>query len=463
MKCRHFFSLLFLITCSFVVSCKKTSFTDSPNALLLLSADTLHFDTVFATAGSITQSFKIFNANDQKLRISNIELAGGSSSVFKLNVDGSPGVSFSNIEIAPNDSIYVFVTVNINPNNNNNPFLINDSIGINYNGNETFVQLDVYGQNAHFLNNVVITKDTTWSNDLPFVILGSLNIQEGKTLIVEKGAKVYCHAAAAITVAGTLKANGEKYDSSRVIFRNDRLDDYYKDLPGSWGGIVFTETSKNNELTYTSILNATNAVTVNNPSSNGNPKLVLQQVIISNASNDGITAVYSSINATNCLISNCGENINIVAGGNYNFNHCTVASYSNLFINHQYPVLSITDADDNNQSFPLTANFINSIFYGDDGIVTDEINIQQSGSNIFDVNFENILYKGNNPPSNFTNSIQNQDPGFIAIDTYNNIYDFHLQGVSPCINSGKNSTVSIDLDGNTRDANPDIGCYEYHP
>jgi len=234
--------------------------------------ETSDFDTVFATAGSITQSFKIFNANDQKLRISNIELAGGSSSVFKLNVDGSPGVSFSNIEIAPNDSIYVFVTVNINPNNNNNPFLINDSIGINYNGNETFVQLDVYGQNAHFLNNVVITKDTTWSNDLPFVILGSLNIQEGKTLIVEKGAKVYCHAAAAITVAGTLKANGEKYDSSRVIFRNDRLDDYYKDLPGSWGGIVFTETSKNNELTYTSILNATNAVTVNNPS-NGNPKL----------------------------------------------------------------------------------------------------------------------------------------------------------------------------------------------
>ena len=98
-----------------------------------------------------------------------------------------------------------------------------------------------------------------------------------------------------------------------------------------------------------------------------------------------------------------------------------------------------------------------------DGIVTDEIDIQQSSSNIFDVNFENILYKGNNPPPNFTNSIQNQEPGFITIDTYNNIYDFHLQGISPCINSGKNSTVSIDLDGNTRDANPDIGCYEYHP
>ena len=51
----------------FMVSCKKDSFISSSDARLSLSADTLKYDTVFTTTGSITKSFKIFNDNDQKL------------------------------------------------------------------------------------------------------------------------------------------------------------------------------------------------------------------------------------------------------------------------------------------------------------------------------------------------------------------------------------------------------------
>jgi hypothetical protein len=458
-------SLIFvLITAigSFFIACKKTTFTDSPNALLFTSVDILHFDTVFTSVGSITQSFKIFNANDQKLRISNIELAGGGTSVFKINVDGATGTSFSNIEIAPNDSIYVFVAATIDPNNNTNPFLIQDSIKIEYNTNETFIQLDAYGQNANFLNNAIVTKDTVWSNELPFVIIGGLTVQEGNTLTINKGTKVYCHAGSTITVNGTLKAVGEKYDSTKIIFRNDRLDDYYKDLPASWQGLLFTENSINNELAFASILNATNAVVVRNPSLNSNPKLKIEQSIIDNASGVGLYGIYSSIDAVNCLISNCTENIKIVAGGDYDFNHCTVASYSNNFLTHNSPVLSITDVDDNNQSFPLTAAFTNSIFFGDDGIVTDEISVQQTGD-IFNVKFEYVLYKGNASNADFSNSIQDQDPLFVNIDAFNNVFDFHLQNVSPCVNTGKHTPVTIDLEGNERDETPDMGCYEYKP
>ncbi|HXL57670.1 MAG TPA: hypothetical protein VN958_15520, partial [Chitinophagaceae bacterium] len=111
------FHLLFIIIAltGFIISCKKESFITSTDALLFTSADTLHFDTIFTGTGSITQSFKIYNPNDQKLLLSRIEIAGGNTSVFKLNVDGAPGTSFSNIEIAPNDSIYVFVAASINP------------------------------------------------------------------------------------------------------------------------------------------------------------------------------------------------------------------------------------------------------------------------------------------------------------------------------------------------------------
>lgn len=463
MKSKRTSFLLFITLCFIALSCEKTSYTNSPDAFLLTSADTLHFDTVFTTVGSVTQSFKIFNSNDQKLRISNIELEGGSGSVFKMNVDGTAGTSFSNIEIAPADSIYVFVAVYIDPNNNNNPFLLQDSIRITYNTNETFVQLDAYGQNAYFLNNESATKDTTWKNELPIVILGDFTVREANTLIIEKGTKVYCHAGAGITINGTLKAIGDKYDSTRITFRNDRLDDYYKDLPASWQGLTFTGSSINNELSFISVLNARDAIVVQNPSSNNNPKLRMQQCIVDNASGTGISAMNSSIDAVNCLISNCGANIKFMAGGHYDFNHCTVAAYSNLFIAHDQPVLSISDIDENNQSFPLAAHFTNSIFYGDDGMITDEISIQQAGNNEFIVNFENVLYKGNEGAANFANCIQNQDPDFAIINANENIFNFHLQDISPCINTGKHAGINIDLDGNGRDTDPDIGCYEYLP
>ncbi|HXS56850.1 MAG TPA: hypothetical protein VN726_12055, partial [Hanamia sp.] len=57
---------LFLIFFSAILffSCKKESFTTSGDARLYTSADTLAFDTVFTSAGSVTQLFKIFNDND---------------------------------------------------------------------------------------------------------------------------------------------------------------------------------------------------------------------------------------------------------------------------------------------------------------------------------------------------------------------------------------------------------------
>src|SRR4028119_1996995 len=96
------FVLMFIAA---AVSCSKTSFITSPDASVNFSADTLHFDTVFTTTGSVTKTVKIFNLNDQKLRLSNVKLMGGTASAFKLNVDGTPGVTFPNIELQPNDSI----------------------------------------------------------------------------------------------------------------------------------------------------------------------------------------------------------------------------------------------------------------------------------------------------------------------------------------------------------------------
>src|SRR5664279_688030 len=94
-----------------IFSCKKESFITSPQANLHTSADTIFYDTVFTSVGSITQSFKIFNANNQKLRLSQVKLSGGSSSAFTMNVDGTSATEADDVEINANDSIYVFVQV----------------------------------------------------------------------------------------------------------------------------------------------------------------------------------------------------------------------------------------------------------------------------------------------------------------------------------------------------------------
>ena len=157
----------------FFLSCKKDSFISSPDALLITSADSLKFDTVFTSVGSVTRSLKINNPNGQRLLINSLQLAGGNTSAFTININGNPVSSITDISIDAGDSIYVFVTVNINPNTANLAFIVRDSVQISYNGNNRFVQLEAFGQNANFLRNRVIRGNITWTNQLPYVILAA--------------------------------------------------------------------------------------------------------------------------------------------------------------------------------------------------------------------------------------------------------------------------------------------------
>jgi hypothetical protein len=458
--CAAIFSLL-------IFSCKKTGFINSPNAVIGFSADTLKFDTVFVTAGSVYQSFKIMNNNDKKLRLSSVRLAGGSTSAFKVNVDGTSGSSFTDVDINANDSIYVFVQVNINPSAANLPFVIRDSILFNYNGNSHYIQLEAWGKNAHFFRNRIIAANETWNNDLPYVILGSLTVNANQTLTINNGCRVYLHADAPFLVNGTLQVNGQKDSANRVYFRGDRLDDPYKDYPAAWPGIYFYTSSKNNLLNYAVIKNAYQAIALQDPATNANPKLTLNQCIIDNAYDAGILSLNSSLRAVNCLVSNCGKNIFLAEGGNYQFIHCTAASYSNYFIEHKNPVLLLSNYITVNNSplvADLNAQFTNCIFWGDGGLVTDEVLTARNTGATFNVIVNNALWKVQSAPANITASqvISNQSPGFDSIDISHHYYDFHLLSGSPAIDKGVNAGITIDLDGKLRLVGtlPDLGAYE---
>ncbi|MBK8609770.1 MAG: hypothetical protein IPL84_07425 [Chitinophagaceae bacterium] len=460
------FCLLLMAGSVLINSCKKDSFISSEFALLNVTTDTLKYDTVFTTTGSITKFFKIINENNQKLRLSKIKLMGGAGSAYKMNVDGAAVNEFNDLDIEATDSIYVFVSVNINPNAANLPFIVSDSILINYNGNNRFVQLQAFGQNANFLRNRVITGNVVWTNTLPYVILGSIRIDTTASLTILPGCKIYSHADAPFIVDGNLTVNGTYAD--RVVFTGDRLDEGYKDLPASWPGIYFRGSSQNNILTYAIIKNAYQAVVSEKPSVNANPKLILHQCIIDNAYDAGIYCVNSSLQADNSLISNCGSNIILSYGGNYNLTHCTVAAYSTNFIIHENPALVVnnfTEQAAGTLTADLNAVFRNNIFWGDEGITESEVSVNKQGTTTFTVLFEKNIYRGLADPANSTLSgnILNVNPGFDSIDVFKGIFDFRITKnlVAPGINAGTATGFVKDLDNNNRNVGlPDLGCYE---
>jgi hypothetical protein len=260
--------------------------------------------------------------------------------------------------------------------------------------------------------------------------------------------------------------NGLKDTIDRVYFRGDRLDDPYKDYPASWPGIFFQTGSKDNVLNFAVIKNAYQAIGMQDPSPNANPKLTLNESVIDNAYDAGIISLNSSLRARNCLVSNSGKNILLAKGGDYQFIHCTVVAYSNSFIEHRDPVLFVSNyitVNNNPVTSNLNALFQNCIFWGENGIVDNEVVVSKSGATTFNVNFDYNLWKVQTTPANITSNqiINNLAPQFDSVNSFKNYYDFRLKASSPAINKGVNAGVVIDLDGKPRPVGlPDLGCFE---
>ena len=143
----------FLVACCLLFwgtlsSCNKQVLLSKSN--LTFSTDTLVFDTVFTTVGSTTKSFKIYNPDQRSLKIEEIELMGGENSVYRINVDGTPGALHTDLLLEAKDSLFVFVEVTLQVNNTTNPLIIEDSVRFRTNGKDQYVKLAAWGQDAYF-------------------------------------------------------------------------------------------------------------------------------------------------------------------------------------------------------------------------------------------------------------------------------------------------------------------------
>jgi len=450
-----------------ISSCKKDQLITDSSAKLEFSLDTVVFDTVFTTVGSTTHQLKVFNRNSQTILISSIRIAGGSGSQFRINVDGLSGSSFTEIEIPGKDSIYIFIEVTINPTAGVLPFIVKDSIIFETNGNIQGVDLVVWGQDAHFFNSSIIC-DMTWVNDKPYVIYNSILVDSGCTLTIEPGVNVYSHTNSAIYVYGTLIVNGS--NNEHVIFQGDRTEVFYEEVAGQWLGIFLLRGSSNNFIDHANIKNAFYGVSLGSSSSSdlntftfaNAPDALIRRSVIHNMLYTGIFGFLSFINVENTLLYNCGQhNAHLAFGGVYNFNHVTMANYTNSVVDHSDAILEIGNFAESSQghfSADVDATFTNCII---DGSLEDELVYDDDHIAAFNYQFNNCLLrtKKSTSDTDYTFIIRNEDPIYILSSEFN----FHISSNSPARDAGVATTVLDDIEENLRTGFPDIGAYEYTP
>ncbi len=483
--------LLALVLILLQTACRDDSFFDGTTELSF-STDTLRFDTVFTELGSATRFVRIFNEESKQLLIENITLEGGSESFFRMNVDGVPGNAFTDVVIPPRDSLYIFVEVTIDPDNplTSSPFIIEDKILMNLGGQEQFVQLEAWGQNANYIPAIneagAITQlpcqggQTVWDDPKPYVVYGILFIDDC-TLTIAPGTQIYVHGGVVsdeelgvyndglllVGPNGSIHAQGTVEDT--IVFQGDRLEESFQDDSGQWQGLRFLEESEDNIFDYTTIKNSIFGMWLDSLA-----EAKVDHSRIMNTSNAGLINIHSKMEMNNSLIhSNGGPAVQCIYGGEYEFNYCTFASYGNdveaFWLNNflcRDPLQLCFEFSVN----PLNAEITNSIIVGsqDDELILDDITFGAPGN--FNYQFTNSIVRVDelldSIPNFFDNCIDcininssDNDTLFVDLD----IQDYHLDTMSVAENRAiPLSNLTDDLDAKPRDAvSPDIGCYEF--
>ena len=103
--------------------------------------------------------------------------------------------------------------------------------------------------------------------------------------------------------------------------------------------------------------------------------------------------VLSTITATNCLFSNCGEYAVLGFGGTFNLNFCTFANYTPAFRRETSSLTftnQLADASGALQKFRLVINLTNSIVWGS---YEDELFLQNNADPNYTFNIRNTLLR----------------------------------------------------------------------
>lgn len=467
-----------------LTSCRRDDYYEGNDIELRFSTDTLRFDTVFTKVGSTTRIIKVYNPENQPVKVG-FSIENPDQSIFRFNVEGVKGPIAKEIEINGNDSIYVFVEVTINPDLpvSSSPFIIEDKLAVDINGNRQWIFLEAFGQNANYIpgiNKGAVSLlscnlgEIIWNDPKPYVIYGVLYIDSCR-LMLPAGTKIYVHGGIVrnpetiyndglIICLQNGKIISKGSVDNPVIIQGDRLEPSYADVKSQWVGILFAPLSRGNILEHTTIKNSIIGIQVDSLA-----QVKMDACKIYNTGNAGIIGRHGTITADNCLIyNNDGQGISLRHGGSYQFQYCTIGSYvgrsealsMNNYYCYEFPCQKVFVN-------PLDALFVNCIFGGGGD---DEIGIDYAGdrSTLF-YKFENCVVKVDKLLDT------NKHPDFFnyCMDCYQHKFgeklflnhsknDYRLDTMSVAIGKARPIFIKQDIDGKQRKSiAPDPGCFEF--
>lgn len=438
---------------------------------LSFSADTVKMDTVFTGIASASAWFMVYNTNDVGLRFDAV-MGGGADSPFRINLDGQGGSQITELEIPAGDSLFCFISVNIPQTGSPELFHAFDSIRfVLENGNIQCVRLSAYGQNAVILRGRRIESDTTLTAHLPYIVYDSLFVAPGAELRLAPGARLYFHSGAGLDVAGRLVAEGKP--DSIILMRGDRLDLLLDELPydltaGTWQGVRLRSDSYDNVFSYCDIHGGDFGIKADS-ATDDRLKFSLHSSVVHNVSGTCLEATGCRIDVANSQISNAGESCVDIAGGESDFNFCTIASFSVWKMGVQAVLIS---AARNEKTVPFNrARFSNCIITGrhDDefiSIIPDSIkNIDSYSvshslvmtSDTLDRHFHKVLFDNHdNSTGGAANFRENSRIGYRSV--------YRLDSLSRARGIADSTSVDwpVDLAGVLRPpVGADAGCYQF--
>ncbi len=131
-----FFSLLagLLAISATLTSCIQDAVSTSAADQPTFSTDTVWMGSLLTLGPSPTSRFIVYNRHDKIMNISDIAFRDDEAGQFRINVDGMSGRRFSNVEIRPNDSIFVFVEATLAENGQDLPVNVLAHIDFRVNG-----------------------------------------------------------------------------------------------------------------------------------------------------------------------------------------------------------------------------------------------------------------------------------------------------------------------------------------
>ena len=502
---RFLISILAVVCILCWSSCRKDFEYRETEGRLEFSKDTVFLDTVFTNISSSTYSLKVYNRTGDDIIIPTVALAQGTSSNYRLNVDGEAGQVFNDVILMAKDSLFIFIETTFDISQiNQNQFLYTDFIQfrgrtslqevplvtlikdavflfpseLSDGSKETIViGVDEDGNEIRVEGFVLSDEQLNFTSEKPYVIYGYAAVDENRILMVDPGARIHFHQdsglligdGASIQVNGMLSTDQDLLENE-VIFEGDRLEPEFAETPGQWGTIWLAPGSLDHDINYCTIKNGTVGLLVEGRSGT-DPTLNISNTQIYNSATVNLWARTTAIEGANLVLGSAGEaSLLCDTGGNYSFTHTTIANYwRNSF--RTGTALQLSNFGSRAGENLERANFQNSIIYGN---TSRELSLRSNGTDDFNFMLTNCLLRFNDSNGQFEddplydfedttyymNILLNEDPEFLNTARS----DFRLGLESAAIDTADQNianTVPLDILGIDRTTDPDLGSYEF--